>query len=315
MKEIGGYFGLEHFKNNEYYSDLIAVNSGRNGLLYILKAKNIKKIYIPYFLCDAISRLCKRENYNYEYYKIDNDFLPVFDKKLGEGEFIYIVNYYGQLGKTKIVQLKEKYKNIILDNVQAFFDKPIANIDTIYSCRKFFGVSDGGYVSTNTCIKESLLQDSSMERMMHILGRYEQTASEFFSYSQENERTFYNLELKKMSKITHNVLGAIAYESVRLQRENNFKVLHTELGEKNKLNIKIPVGPYAYPLYCENATEIRKVLVKKKIYIATLWPNVLEMNDCHLEKDFALNILPLAIDQRYDENDMQYLVREIKGFI
>lgn len=44
MKEIGGYFGLEELINNEYYKDLIPLNNGRNSLLYLLKAKNIKKL-------------------------------------------------------------------------------------------------------------------------------------------------------------------------------------------------------------------------------------------------------------------------------
>ena len=99
--------------------------------------------------------------------------------------------------------------------------------------------------------------------MKHILGRYEKSANEFFAYSQENEKALYDLELKEMSKITRNILGVIDYEGVKLQREKNFKILHSEFGEKNTLNIRVPVGPYAYPLYCENATEIRKALAQK----------------------------------------------------
>ena len=64
MKEIGGYFGLEQYRNNtgEYYKDLICLNTARNSLVYISKARNIKKIYIPYFLCDSVSLVCEREN-------------------------------------------------------------------------------------------------------------------------------------------------------------------------------------------------------------------------------------------------------------
>ena len=40
--EIGGYFGLEPLISNEYYKDLIALNTARNALLYILK-HNVKK--------------------------------------------------------------------------------------------------------------------------------------------------------------------------------------------------------------------------------------------------------------------------------
>ncbi len=312
MREIGGYFGLEAFCNKEYHSDLIDVNSGRNALLYILRVKAIQKIYIPYFLCDSIAFLCDREKISYQYYNIDKDFLPIFDKQLGDNEFIYIVNYYGQLAKSRIIGLKQKYRNIILDNVQAFFEKPIENIDTIYSCRKFFGVSDGGYVSTNTRLKESLMQDISKDRMSHILGRLEYGASEYYGQSLENEKLFYNLELKRMSKLTHNILGCVDYDAVKNKRERNFEFMHNELGKENRLNIHLPVGPYSYPFYCENGIEIKKELSKKGIYIATLWPNVLEMDNCRLEKELAANILPLPIDQRYDEEDLKYLVGECR---
>ena len=50
MKEIGGYFGLEEFTDNSMYSDLVAVNSARNALLYVLKARKIKKLFLPYYL-------------------------------------------------------------------------------------------------------------------------------------------------------------------------------------------------------------------------------------------------------------------------
>ena len=42
MEEIGGYFELEELIKNEYYKNLIALNTGRNALYYVLKARNIK---------------------------------------------------------------------------------------------------------------------------------------------------------------------------------------------------------------------------------------------------------------------------------
>ena len=74
MREIGGYFELEHLISNEYHKNLLTLNSGRNSLIYILKSKNIEKIYIPYYLCDSIYNSLKRNNYNYEFYKIKEDF-------------------------------------------------------------------------------------------------------------------------------------------------------------------------------------------------------------------------------------------------
>ena len=315
MKEIGGYFGLEEFSGKEYYPDLIAVNNARNALLYLLKARGIRKLYIPYFLCNSVSGVCEREGYAYEYYGIGEDFTPIFDKKLDEGEYLYVVNYYGQICDETVKALERKHKRIILDNVQAFFHKPMPGIDTVYSCRKFFGVPDGGYVSTDARIDGELATDVSMDRMKHVLGRYEgECANDYYSDFKANDRSFADLELKSMSSLTHNILRAIDYSAVKSKREENFKILHSALGEKNKLNIRIPTGPYAYPFYCENGMEIKRQLAQKKIFVATLWPNVLNMTDS-LEKDYAENILPLPCDQRYSAEDMEYLVKTISDIL
>ncbi len=308
MKEIGGYFGLEDFGGQEYYSDLVAVNNARCALVYLIKARKIKKLYIPYFLCDSVSSVCQREECPYEYYRIDNDLKPVFDRDLRKDEYLYIVNYYGQLDEGYVRSLKEKYGRVILDNVQAFFTRPIEGIDTVYSCRKFFGVPDGGYVATDALLDAELTEDISMDRMRHVLGRYEGAcAGDYYNDFKANDRSFIDLELRGMSKLTHNLLRAVNYEDVKKKREENFKYLHSALGDRNKLPIKLNDGPYAYPFYHKDGMKLKKILAESKVFVATLWPNVLSM-DGSVEKDFAENILPLPCDQRYDVEDMQRIV-------
>ena len=122
--------------------------------------------------------------------------------------------------------------------------------------------------------------------------------------------------LKYMSKLTHNVLGVIDYERVRRIRNENYAYLEREFGAQNKLKLVVPDGAFAYPFYVENGIEIRKALVKKKIYIPTLWPNVLNdtLEEC-IEYKFAKNILPLPRDQRYSIDDMKCLVEEMRKCI
>ena len=309
-KEIGGYFQLENLCGKEYYSDLIALNTARNALVYLLKSKGIKKIVLPYFLCESVSQVCDREGIAYEYYSISNDFMPIFDKKLALGEYLYVVNYYGQLDNMTLKRLKDKYECVIVDNVQAFFQKPIEGIDTIYSCRKFFGVPDGAYLSTQTFIQEPLEMDESRMRMEHVLGRLEKTAADFYHVFKENDRSFIGLQLKTMSLLTHNILGAIDYEKVRQQRKRNYRFLDGALKKINLLSARIPDGPYAYPFYCKNGMALKKQLAEERIYVPTLWPNVLSMKGT-LESDYAENILPLPCDQRYNEEDMQYLLERL----
>lgn len=313
MKEIGGYFEFEKLISNEYYKDLIKLNSARNALLYLIKAKKIKKIFIPYFLCDSIENILKNNDIQFKYYKIDFSFKPIIKEKINESEFLYVVNYYGQISNEEVLNMKHIFKNIILDNTHAFFQKPIKGVDTIYSCRKFFGVPDGAYLYTNKILSYDLVTDISKDRMIHILGRYEGTASGYYNEFQKNDEIFEKEPIKIMSKLTQNLLGAIDYTDAKKIRTENFKYLHKYLKVYNKLNIEFPEGAFSYPLYIEGASKIREKLIKKKIYVSTLWPNVIKSMDTEsVEYKLANNILPLPCDQRYDIKDMKFIIDTIK---
>ena len=315
VKEIGGYFGLEKLISNEYYPDLAAVNNARCALLYIIKAKHYNKVYLPYFLCDSVRLVLERERIPFEEYRIDRAFLPLLDINTNPEEVVYIVNYYGLLSDEQLISLKNRYGNIVVDNAQAFFARPVKGIDTLYSCRKFFGVPDGGYVYTDAELHENIPVDVSMERMKHILGRFEgNSASEYYDFFNNNDESFKGIELRLMSKLTHNILGAIDYQAVKRRRENNFLFLSKVLGEWNILKMKCPPGPYAYPFYIQNGMTVKKQLAKRKIYVATLWPNVLG-SGLDIETDLTENIMPLPCDQRYQEEDMQRVVNAIKELI
>jgi hypothetical protein len=315
MKEIGGYFELERAYGKEYHEGLVALNTGRNALLYILKSRQIKKLYIPYYLCDSVSRMCDREGYVYEYYPIGRDWLPDFRKPLDDGEYLYIVNYYGQLSNAVLGELKTRYRNVIIDNVHAFFQEPLTDTDTIYSCRKFFGVPDGAYLATDSLLQEKLDTDVSMDRMKHLLGRLEgENASQYHADFKNNDVSFRALPLRYMSLLTHNILRSIDYDRIIRIREKNYRMLHAQLSEYNEISVSYPIGPYAYPFYCKRGMELRKSLAEKKIYVATLWPNVLGCDDA-TACDLAENILPLPCDQRYCRHDMLRMIRKILRFI
>lgn len=313
MIEIGGYLELEKLICNEYHKDAIALNTARNALVYLAKSKNLSKVYLPYYLCDSVYKICDIENINYEFYHVDKDFMPIFDKKLNDNEYLYVVNYFGQLNCDKIISLHREYKNVIADNVQAFFDKPVDGVYTIYSCRKFFGVPDGAYLAGDVD-KLPLDTDTSGNRMRHLLGRFESgKASDYYADFQANDEMFETLPVMYMSDLTHNILGAVDYDKVIKKRNENWKILHNALSETNGLDLISPNSPYMYPYYHKNGAQIRKKLIEGKVYIPTLWPNVMGFDGCELEKDYVQNILPLPIDQRYGECDMNAIIKQIKS--
>lgn len=305
MKEIGGYIELDTYTGKMLHDDGIKLNCGRNALAYIIKAKNIKKINMPKFMCDSNDKVLSENGVEVAYYSIGRDFKPKINDYDG---WLYVVNFYGQLSN---VYIKSLGKNIIVDNAQAYFEEPILGIDTLYTCRKFFGVPDGAILYTDKFI-EINERDESYTRMNFLLGRFEKSASLFYQEYVDNNHLFQNETIKTMSKLTENLLHGIDYQVIKKRRTQNFSYLDKKLASINKLKLNIPNGAFMYPLYLEKGFEIRKKLQKLKIFIPILWPAVFNIcSEDELEYDMAKNILPIPVDQRYTIQDMEYIVNMI----
>ena len=315
-KEIGGYFELGGLVKNEWHNGCLKLNSARNCLRYVIRRKKIKKVNLPYLLCDSMANACRKENIEVSFYHIDDEFTPVMDDTMLDGEYICIVNHYGLLDNNKLSSLKDKYKNVIIDNTQSFFQIPIADVDTIYNCRKYFGVPDGAYLFSD--LKKNDLDisiDISKDRIGHLVGRLEVGASEYYRDFVEMEELFNDEDVKKMSKLTDVLMGAIDYNATINIRRKNIAYIHEKIGKYNKLQLNIDNMSFMYPFYVDNSEEIRKELIKNKIYVPLLWPNVLENSSDSLEYKYAKNIIPIPIDQRYDESDMKKIYEVLKGKI
>lgn len=309
MNEIGGYIELDTYTGKMLHGDGIRLNCGRNALAYIIRAKKIKKLYIPKYMCDSCDKVLADNDVEVVYYHIGTDFKPIISSWNG---CLYVVNYYGQLSNE---YLKSLGVNIIVDNAQAYFQKPISGIDTLYTCRKFFGVADGAILYTNKQI-DIAIQDQSYNRMNFLLGRYERTAGEFYQEYVDNNQLFKGEPIKLMSKLTENLLHGIDYEMVKKRRTENFTYLHQKFSAINKLSLSVPSGPFMYPLYLTNGAKLRGKLQEKKIFIPTLWPNVCNLcSEIELEYDMAKNILPIPVDQRYGIDEMKYIVSMVENIL
>lgn len=312
QKEIGGYIEFEHYSGNQLHENAVKLNCARNCLAYLLKSCHIQKIYIPYFLCDSVYKICKRYGVDFEFYHIDENFMPIIPAEDFSKNWLYVVNYYGQLSNEIIFNIKSHVKNLIIDNVQAFFQTPVSGVYTIYTCRKFFGVSDGAYLYTDSKFDEILEPDVSYRRMEFLLGRFEKSANEFYQGYVENNELFENEPIKQMSALTENLMKSFDYSSVAGRRTENFQYLHERLSSRNALSLQLPYGAFAYPLFMENGANIRKKLQQRNIYIPTLWSDVFELcAGTSLEYQYAQNILPIPVDQRYGVEEMEYILQQL----
>jgi len=313
-KEIGGYFGLELNKGNEYHKNAIKLNTGRNCLEYILITRNYDKIYIPYYTCEVIMEPINKLGILYEFYHIDEQLNPLLTKDIKTNEVLLYTNYFGIKNK-EVRKLSHQIKNLIIDNSQSFYTKPINNIDTFYSARKFFGVPDGAYLYTNSLLKEQFEQDESYTRFSHLLKRIDLNASMGYNDFKINDHILSGQPIKKMSKLTNAILCNINYNNIRSIRRTNFQYFHSTFKQINKLQIDIKYidSPMVYPLLLDKS--LRDLLIKHKVYIAKYWPNVIEWTEKEsFEYHLSENLLCIPIDQRIEIQDCNQIINLILNY-
>ena len=91
MREIGGYLGFERYSSSRLHEGAVALNCGRNALAYLIRARGIRHIYLPQFLCETVGEVCWRAQISVTYYPITEDFLPAA-LTLADGAWLYVVN-------------------------------------------------------------------------------------------------------------------------------------------------------------------------------------------------------------------------------
>jgi hypothetical protein len=118
-----------------------------------------------------------------------------------------------------------------------------------------------------------------------------------------------------MSKITKGILSNIDYSKIIGIRRTNFDYLHGNLASTNKLSpiisaklLSIIDCPMVYPYWTDDV-NLRQKLIDNKVYVATYWPNVLKWcQPTDLEYQLTNQIIPLPIDQRYGQAEMDYIL-------
>ena len=315
MKEIGGYFELELRHGEHYHQDALRLNTGRNCFEYILRSRQYRKVYIPYYTCEVMLEPLRKCDVAWEYYSIDKYFEPEGTLALQKDEAFLYTNYWG-VKQDCVERLAGIYgKQLIVDNSQAFYASRMDGIDTFYSARKFFGVPDGAYLYTDKRLEAELEQDVSYQRCTHLLRRIDESASQGYADFRKDDEMLDNQPIKRMSRLTERLLEGIDYEGIKERRRENFQYLHQALKEGNQLEIVLRDEdvPMVYPYLVENGQELRKNLIDNKVYVATYWGNVLEWcNNNGIECNLENRLLCLPVDQRLKEYDINFILNVVK---
>lgn len=318
-KAIGGYFELEPTGGGGSFPqyDGVLLNTARNSLELILNTINdLSKIYIPFYTCDVMLEPIIKKGLQFEFYHINPNLEIEREISLSQGEYIIYTNYFG-IKDAYARQLVQKYGDaLIIDCAQALYFPHNLGINVIYSPRKFVGIPDGGVAYTNRAVDISEFDiDDSTDRMSHLFLRKEKGAKAGYAEFKANSKKLVMQPIKLMSPTTKASINLINFEEIKEKRKENFCYLHSKLALINHLGIP-PMNsfecPMVYPFWTDDET-LKSKLISKDIFVATYWPSVLEWTSPDmLEHTFAKCLLALPCDQRYDQEDMDKIIKLIK---
>ncbi len=321
-QEFGGCLPREHaIKDtiNRMPENILYLNTGRSAIYTALFLSSIKKILLPYYTCPTIKDFLLQQGISVREYNINEDFIPNV-KSVEADELILCTDYYGCTNRWILEECVNRYgERMIMDNCQSFCGEPSNCKYNVYSPRKFIGVSCGGLLLYNSKIDEKKIEDwqedNSSESFLDIADKEGSNAA-YQSYCENEEE--YRKKCKKAPQSVVKVLKHTDYEYIKNRRTAMFNRLLEEFGESEKLSVDYKsrgCNAYVFPMWVEDI-DCKKHLVEKKVYCSTWWRRVLISKETtQFEKDLVQHLVPIPIDHRYKDEDIEDLVRIIKSTI
>lgn len=307
---FGGYLPLElPLSKGHYYPSALRYLSARSALFHLLITLQPKRLWMPYLICQSVIDAVISAKIEIEWYQLDEEFRPNLPPVVNPEDFIFFVDYYGQCSSQKKYLLENYPKEqIIFDHSQAFFAPNFSVSATIYSPRKFFGVPDGGLLTTSFHLPKPEQQDrTSVERVQHLLIQHEFGTEKGYIHFQNAESSLEKTSATRMSEFTEQMLLSIDYMSIKQRREHNYRLLHERLAGINTFRFisEEPEGPFCYPLYFPSR-HLRSELIKHGVFVATYWKEVFERVPADsVEGHFVNHLLAIPCDQRYSLEDIE----------
>ncbi|MBR3593570.1 MAG: hypothetical protein IKL44_02735 [Clostridia bacterium] len=314
--EIGSFLELQLPKGREYYGqskNVARLNSGRAAIYHASRVLGCDTVWVPVYQCETVRDFLLKKGVTVKYYHIDPEFNPT-DISANDDEAILLVNYYGVMSHSRMASLAAGYKNVIIDNSQAFFCKPVEGAMNVYSARKFIGVPDGAYVLGEGAERfcEEYEKCHSSDTAAFLLMRVEYGCEgKTYEARSINENRIDSEDIMQMSALTRYILDGTDCEEIKRKRRENFRLAHALFGDVNRIDptryLDGDCVPMVYPLVVEDDSLLHRLL-EHKHFQGHWWSYILEENDGDLfECYLSRYIIPITIDQRYGKAELEFL--------
>ena len=334
-KEMDGCLPLERIDPDpqqwfyKWKDKMLCLNTGRAAIYaavldyqHFKKVKQIRKVYVPLYLCSSVIEFLQKQNIPVAEYNLTEKMTPDFssDWMLAPDEMLVWPNYFGCLPAVVINRMAARYgKQLIIDDTQAYYSPPRWDCYNVYACRKFIGVAEGAYLLHGDL---SIHQADIPQPVIHLDAwnapvRASLTGSNSAYDDYLGNGKYWAEDFCAMTPLTQSMLHAVDQNAIQQRRRKNFAVLHEALGKYNQLQCVDfgRGGGLRYPLLVHNK-GLRAHLLEHHVYVTRWWKRVsADSRATEFEKDLADYLYPLVIDQRYGEQDMKELATLVEDFL
>ena len=282
------------------------VNSGRAAFECILRSlpQRIGRVWLPRFICNTLLQPLERMQLPVRYYAVDAQLRPVLSPEMTVDDVLVAVNYFGLTGDAVEQVVAQAPCTVVVDATTAFYAPPLPGVPCFYSPRKFAGMADGGIAVAPFPLVEPSEQDAASDGRCEVLL---QSCSDAAVQAAENALSSVPL---RMGEISKELMLSTDWKTASQQRLRNYAVLHRALASLNRL--QLPTTPLAAPMcypFASGIPGLRDYLIDAGVLLPLYWPEVIAATDAaDAENKLARTLLPLPIDQRYTEADMEYLL-------
>lgn len=325
---------LNAFENSIYF------DSGRSALRYITRYIPENGItLLPEYICESVTgcfetdRIC--------FYRLEQDFTIDMEsikvQITPDVKVIFLMHYFGMVQPADKLDVlkriaKERGIAIIEDTTHSIFSKKRTVGDyVISSIRKWMPIPKGGvlYMADNVLgveMEESRIPVSIENERADAMILKDLFLKHFLDCNSEYRKMFTECEnaldkqkeIYRLSDFSGFIISCMDIEEIILRRKRNYQFLKEQMAKSDFLpvcRLNSDDCPFVFPVRVQQRDKFRKYLMDRRIYCAVHWPfdGVMKEERAFAEEN-AGSLISLPIDQRYDEDEMEYMVKVISEY-
>jgi hypothetical protein len=336
---IGGLLGIEEIttKPSEdpgfFDGSHLCLTDARSGIWLLVELLSPKTVWMPSFVCKVMIEAVEKAGVPVCHFELDYDMRMKssdWTDQVQPNDLVIFLDYMGYPSHADCAnQIREKKAWILDDASQAWpsnVQSEIADF-TLYSPRKFLGLPDGAvlcFQNHSDLMTDVNLDPPPQDWIMKSLAVV-QWRRDFDRWNSANpwqelfktvNDTFplgpYQMSTFSQMMMTH----GINFQHIATRRNENYVVLNELLRDialfpKAHLDI-VPLG---FPIRVRNREGLQAHLLNHNVASGVHW-NLQGVIPTKYEESHRLSkdIITLPCDQRYNEDDMNYMAEIIRKY-